>query len=239
VIQSISAPVIARFCIENKLKYHYYIRDENNLNEFHNYEIGLRKLLKFIKDIVEFPFKRYYIRNNIKVLKNSNKIISNSKFIANLLKKKYNLKSDIGYPKIDFSKLDKNLIKKSEQKYITFIGGKNAMKGYDIVLKIAKQMPEKKFLIVGGVKKKTIKDNLTQISNQKDIMDVYKKTKLLLVPSRWMEAFGRVVEEANYLGIRTITSNRGGLLEVNKNKNNIISDLEDISSWIDEIEVAV
>jgi glycosyltransferase involved in cell wall biosynthesis len=42
---------------------------------------------------------------------------------------------------------------------------------------------------------------------------VYGRTKILLVPSLWEEAYGRVATEAQLSGIPVITSNRGGLPE--------------------------
>jgi glycosyltransferase involved in cell wall biosynthesis len=59
------------------------------------------------------------------------------------------------------------------------------------------------------------------------------------MPSRWNEAFGRVVLEANYLGIPVITSNRGGLPEANNNRELIINDLENIGEWVNKINYII
>ncbi|MGE0792834.1 MAG: glycosyltransferase family 4 protein [Candidatus Woesearchaeota archaeon] len=233
--QSFMAPYVAKIAKNKNIPYNYYLRDENNLNEFYNYEKGFRYFLKILKDMFEFIPKKYYSKNNVFALKNASKVISNSKFIQQLLFKKYKIKSSIIYPEVDYSKLNKKLMEKNP-KYITLIGGGNAMKGYDIVLKIAKKLPNEKFLIVGQYKKIKISKNITFMPMQKDIMKVYSKTKILLVPSRWKEAFGRVVLEAQYLGIPVITSNQGGLPEANKNKNLIIEDLENTPIWIKKIQ---
>lgn len=236
IIQTISAPVIADFCFQNNLKYHYYLRDENNLNVFKNYEIGFRKYLKYLKELFDFPFKSYYIKSNVFALEKSNKIIANSKFIKNLLKEKFNLNSSVKYPQVDFKMFKDIKINKKEQIYITFIGGGNAMKGFDIIEKIAKEMPEENFLIVGGVKTEKYELNIHRIPNTKNILSIYKKTKILLMPSRCSEAFGRVVIEANYLNIPVISSNRGGLPEANNNQNNIIENIENIPLWCEKIK---
>ncbi len=42
---------------------------------------------------------------------------------------------------------------------------------------------------------------------------VYRSAKLILMPSMWEEAWGRVATEAQFSGIPVIASNRGGLPE--------------------------
>ena len=236
ITQTLIAPIVADFCIKHKIKYHYYLRDELQLNIFKNYEKGFRYILKLIKTFVELPLIEKYKKMNEKALLNADKIIVNSKFMQKFLYEKFGLKSEVKYPKVDEKYFLKIKFNKKEKKYITFIGGENAMKGYDIVLKIAKKLPEEYFLIVGPYKKKFSKKNILFIPFQKNILNIYKKTKILLVPSRWNEAFGRTVVEANLLGIPAITSNRGGLPESNKNKDLIIENLENIEIWIEKIK---
>ncbi len=236
LVQGIFTPYVSKFCIKNKLTYNYYIRDENNLNEFNNYWVGFKKYLKYLKDLIDFiPLNNYMLQNKLALL-NANKIISNSKFIANLLLKKFNLNSKIILPEIDLCEFEKVKLNKSGQKYITFIGGHNAMKGYDIVLKIAKQLPNYKFLIIGNYPKKYVIGNITYLPWQKHILEVYKKSKLILVPSRWKEAYGRVVMEANCLNIPVISSGQGGLVEANE-FGEIIYDFENVETWIEKIKV--
>lgn len=235
ITQGIIAPTIAKFCIRNKIKYHYYIRDELQLNIFENYEIWIRKILKKIKNIIEYSsIKKYKIKNKI-ALKNANQIIANSKFIANLLKKRYNLESIVNLPKINEDKYKKIKINSNEQKYIGFIGGGNAMKGYKIIEKISKELPNENFLIIGNYNQKRKIKNITYIPWQKDIIEFYKKCKLILIPSICNEAYGRVVIESNLLNIPAISSNKGGLKEANLNKDNIINDLNNIQLWKEKI----
>ena len=61
--------------------------------------------------------------------------------------------------------------------------------------------------------------------------DVYAHSRLVVVPSRWFEAYGRVVDEALALGIPVVMSDRPGLKEASKGRANIIANLDDIGAW--------
>lgn len=235
IIQAMFAPLVADFCIKNKIDYCYYLRDESQLNIFNNYESGLRKIIKLFKNLFEYTAIKRYKEMNILALKNAKLVIANSRFMQKHLIKKFNINSEIRYPPVNKRKFRDLKIEKSRRRYVTFIGGDNAMKGYDIILKISKKMPRTEFLIVGDYKKRYQKKNIVFLPWQKDVIEIYKKTKILLVPSRWHEAFGRVVLEANNLKIPVLTSNKGGLPEANKDKSLIVNDLEDINLWVKKI----
>jgi len=55
--------------------------------------------------------------------------------------------------------------------------------------------------------------NVTLTDNTNDMRPVYQRARLLLAPSLWWEAYGRVIAEAHMNGIPTIATNRGGLPE--------------------------
>ncbi|MEX0448798.1 glycosyltransferase [Spiribacter sp. 221] len=69
-------------------------------------------------------------------------------------------------------------------------------------------------------------NNVTLTNNTNDMRPVYQRARLLLAPSLWWEAYGRVIAEAHMNGIPTIATNRGGLPEATGNGGFLI-DLPD------------
>jgi glycosyltransferase involved in cell wall biosynthesis len=64
-----------------------------------------------------------------------------------------------------------------------------------------------------------------------DMRTVYRDTKLLLVPSRWPEAWGRVVSEAQLSGIPVLASLTGGLPEAVGPGGVLIDPAADLDHW--------
>ncbi|KAJ3044666.1 hypothetical protein HK097_001402 [Rhizophlyctis rosea] len=103
--------------------------------------------------------------------------------------------------------------------YITAINP-GIHKGFPIVHALARRLPHQKFLIVASwsttqhvLSQFRQLPNVTIIPPQKNIDTLFSKTRILLVPSLWLEAFGLVVVEALLRGIPVISSDAGGLPE--------------------------
>jgi glycosyltransferase involved in cell wall biosynthesis len=69
-----------------------------------------------------------------------------------------------------------------------------------------------------------------------DIKSVYARTAVLLVPSQWQEAFGRVALEAQVNGIPVVARNVGGLGEVLEPSGVLIAPEATAEVWAGEIE---
>jgi glycosyltransferase involved in cell wall biosynthesis len=187
-----------------------------------------------LKQMVQYPFFKKLARWQEEAVKGASAVVANSKFTQSLIKKWYGVKSEIVYPLIKLG--DYRVRAKPE--YITLVKP-NIWKGVDIFLKIADALPEKKFLAVGKadkVKELLKRKNIKYLPWTNDMKSVYSRTKMLMVPSIWQEAFGRVAVEAMVSGIPCIASGFGGLPEIVEGAGIVIKDPYDIDAWVRAIE---
>ena len=124
----------------------------------------------------------------------------------------------------------------ADNEYITLIN-LNENKGGEIFYQIAKAMPHKKFLgVKGSYDEQIIKDlpNITYIEKTTNILSFYKKTRILLMPSKY-ESWGITATEAMCSGIPVICTEAEGLKENCGKAGIYIKDRNDIESWVKEI----
>jgi glycosyltransferase involved in cell wall biosynthesis len=124
----------------------------------------------------------------------------------------------------------------ADNEYITLIN-LNENKGGEIFYQIAKAMPYKKFLgVKGSYDEQIIKDlpNITYIDKTTNILSVYQKTRILLMPSKY-ESWGITATEAMCCGIPVISTEAEGLKENCAKAGIFIKDRNDIESWVKEI----
>ncbi|PWG61693.1 glycosyltransferase [Spiribacter halobius] len=97
------------------------------------------------------------------------------------------------------------------------------LKGIDITLGLAERRPDIPFHIVEawGSSEETHHHrdraaslpNVTWHDSVSDMRPLYRRARLVIAPSRWPEAWGRVATEAQVSGTPVLASNRGGLPE--------------------------
>ena len=225
------------FQSQNKEYVNEFIKKEENLQsdliELHNRPIYLTYLvnslfnrtyiLYFHNDPLSMSGSKT-ISERIFLMKNCFKIIFNSNWSKRRFLK--GMKNDFVNSEklvvVNQSAMKNNFRIKNKKKIITFVGKLNRSKGYDLfgsaIIKILNKYKDWKAIVIGDEPRDKIDfnhDNLEKLGFKKhsDVINIYKKTSIAVVCSRWEEPFGRSSLEAAANGCAVIISNRGGLPE--------------------------
>ncbi len=225
------------FKSQNKLYVEEFAKLEkkrnSNLIEIHNRPVYLQYLTKILNN------KNYilYFHNDPQKMNGSKKIserifLLNSCFKiifnSNWSKRKFLENMDSEYANSEKlvvinQSAKRNHVKiKSKKKIITFVGKLNKAKGFDIfgkaIVKVLKKYKDWSAIVIGDEPRDKISFNHNNLKNlgfkkHSDVINIYKKTSIAVVCSRWEEPFGRTSLEAAANGCAVIISNRGGLPE--------------------------
>lgn len=94
------------------------------------------------------------------------------------------------------------------------------IKGLSIFLQLAKSLPHIPFAALPGYATTTADrealmrlPNVTILENLPGLDDIFRRTRILLMPTLWMEGFGMAVVDAMLRGIPVLASDYGGLAE--------------------------
>ncbi|TPL58951.1 glycosyltransferase [Mesorhizobium sp. B2-2-4] len=145
--------------------------------------------------------------------------IANSQFTARAYKQKFGIDAAVLPPTINAALYSTP----TTGQFVTLINPYEE-KGFELAVRIAGACPEIPFLFVESWKladdhRARIEQTIAPFSNIRlenrtgDMKTVYGRTRILLAPSKWEEAWGRVASEAHCSGIPVIGSRRGGLPE--------------------------
>jgi len=211
----------------------YIVRDEYGLGWNKNYYKGIRGAVQKVYHGMEAPLRMRWQFELMCAIKKSH-LIANSNFIARELNKldpRANV--EIIYSQIDKTSLTSEYIKyqiPADHKGIIAIGD-NILKGGDIVRKIAKRIPEEIFYMHDRKYKfPKSKDNLTFMPWESPAA-VYARAKLVIIPSRWHEAYPRAAIEAQSLGIPVVASAVGCIPEAISDHSGLVKEVENIDQW--------
>ena len=164
-------------------------------------------------------------KEKIDILQNCEKIIFVSQFVKNRFY--YNLnnilpsKGSVIYPSTNYynHNFNKNLKK---EKTIVFIGKLNSRKGYNYfgpaVINILNKYKDWRAIVAGNEKRESYNFHHKRLKifdwvSHKQIINIYKKSSISIVPSIWDEPFGRTAMESSDMGNALITTGKGGLNE--------------------------
>uniref|UniRef100_A0A6C0KLU6 Glycosyl transferase family 1 domain-containing protein n=1 Tax=viral metagenome TaxID=1070528 RepID=A0A6C0KLU6_9ZZZZ len=173
-------------------------------------------------------YRKKYLDHFIHMLPKNLYFIHNSYWIKDYYSS-YNIPSIVVYPPVYWKEYETE----TTREYVTLIN-LNKNKGGDVLVKIAKMMPDVSFMgVKGGYDKQILNihlKNINYVDNTSYIKSVYEKTDILLVPSK-EESWGRVAVEAMSSGIPVIAHPTPGLLE-SCGDAGIFCDREDIGAWV-------
>lgn len=169
-------------------------------------------------------------------------LVCNSHFMAQRIKRITGRHARVIYPSLE----DSFGVCGDPHGFLTMINP-HRVKGVDTFLEIAKRLPSENFLLVESwtLDEKALsdlQDKLAKLPNVllqrrvPDVQEIYRQTKLLLVPSVWEEAFGRVVIEAQSCRIPVIASQRGGLPESVGRGGICLNDYQNADAWVAAIQ---
>ncbi len=147
------------------------------------------------------------------------RFIANSKFTAKRHQEEFGVTCSVIPPLVNADLYRTN----STRANVTFINP-YPVKGSEVALAVAEQCPDIPFAFIEswGINEelrasldRRLADlpNVTLTPRTSDMKTVYGKARILLAPSLWEEAWGRVASEAHCSGIPVIGSRQGGLPE--------------------------
>ena len=168
--------------------------------------------------------------------------VANSDFTAQAYRSAYGAYCRTIYPLIDRAAY----VTAGCGKYVTFINP-NPVKGLEKALEIAALLPTVPFRFqetwpMPSAERGALRDRLAQMPNVTlapkvdDMRDVYAATRVLLVPSKWEEGYGRIASEAQFSGIPVVGSDRGGLPEAIGQGGIILGADDPASAWAQNIQ---
>ena len=223
------------------------------------------KSSRVLRDYTSNIWKRLYIQpylfisNNIGYDNNDDinldyikkaTIITNSNYTKNAIKKVWNIDSTVIYPpcpQYSFPLEDK-IKTNTDTKTVCSLGRFIPQKEYDTILQIAKERPQLKFELIGGVAEdkisylnslknkasKNVTFHVNATVNQK--MEILKRSKILIHSFKG-EHFGIALIEAMSAGIIPVSHNSGAAKE-----DNIVEErfrYNDIDSALNCIDLAI
>jgi glycosyltransferase involved in cell wall biosynthesis len=113
-------------------------------------------------------------------------------------------------------------------------------KGADVFLALADAFPRERFLLIGDVDPALVsafaaRRNVRRLGRA-PVGRFLAMSRVVLVPSRWPEPFGRIAVEAMAAGIPTLVSRTGGLAEIVGQSELGVDAFRDPAAWVPALE---
>jgi glycosyltransferase involved in cell wall biosynthesis len=215
---------VADTCIENKTPYVLMVRWWRNVVDVSN-EIG---------NLMERSIPQKVRQRNQPIFDNAKAVITNNKYSADVIEKHYNTKALVSYVPIEGEA--KKIA--NPKGYITIISPDKNIGERQLILDLARQMPNRWFLVVNApnydLKQYARVGNIKVIGRRIDMCDVWRQTKIVVSPVYKNDICGtlRVNIEAQQHGVPVIASDRCGMWE---QIPNLVNDNAPTLDWCKKI----
>lgn len=184
-------------------------------------EAGLSRVVYLVRAPIALPFgpaASSRSESRTERLKQVNAVVTVSEYVARYCREYGGLEAThvpIALP----DEAAPALVGRADNEFVTMINPGD-VKGIAIFLALADAFPQQAFAYVAGWNT-TAQDraalaqraNIVELPRVDDISEILRRTRVLIVPSLWAEAWGRVVQESLARGVPVLAANTGGLPE--------------------------
>ncbi len=230
--------LIANMKIKNKLRAPFYLfihgfeylRQRKNIHSWETDPLE-KNARKFLGEVTEEML--------VELIKSSKGIFFPSSYLMNLYlslgdKEKFHVIN----PFVEINELFKNKNTKNKRDFILHVNpSKN--KGIEITLSLAEKLKDEKFLIVGNKPERKILEKINSLDNvyyreyKENMSEIYKISRILIIPSIQPETYSLTSIEAQSAGCDIIASKNGG---INAPDKAFVRDVKSINEWLNTIK---
>ena len=165
--------------------------------------------------LLKLPLVKAVLRLYDRTIPRANLLVANSRYIAGLLERFWSVRAEVVYPTLNLPVAERP--ENDPDGPVLFVKPQVA-KGLDMVVDLAGACPGRRFAVAGEIRgaaerRLRTRPNIELLGWQTDMPAVYRRSRLLLLPSRLPEPFGRVAAEAAAVGCPTVAYDVGGVAE--------------------------
>lgn len=217
----------------------YLARDEYGVGWNVNYHQGMRRWVQAAYNAVQSPLRALWLRD-LRAAAARSRLIGNSNFIAaELGKLAPGRPVEVQLPALDVSSLQAEYsaacVRQTDARGVVIIGD-SVLKGGDIARRVAACLPDTPFYLFDRACQRRHSHGNLHFMPWQTAGEVYSRARVTMVPSRWAEAFGRVVVESQCLGIPVVASARGGIPEAIADRSMLVHDIDDAGEWVRRLQ---